>query len=374
MLTLKTCLSRNLLKAENILRSTRYCFSENNKNITNKKCLVFPGQGAQYVGMTKDIYDEFPYIKELIQECDEIVGYSLSDTMFNGDIKDLTQTIKAQPAVLIHSLSLLKVLQTEYNLFKPNNNDFQVAMGLSLGEYSALTASNCFNTERDAIYLVDKRARAMQKCCIVPECDDSENLQQKMLAIMHDGSLTIDQLQEIINSNKDEKYTADIANYNSSRQIVISGHKYSLDQIQKYLKNLDKQKYKTKYINTGGAFHSSLMLPAKENLENVLSSININLPFNDNSVISNVDATIVNKINYNDSDIIKKLLCLQVCSSVNWYPSIIKCIKELGVNEFIEIGPKATISGMIRDICKVNDIQDIKISNFDKIEDLKNIK
>ena len=347
----------------------------------SKKCLVFPGQGAQYVGMTKDIYDEFSYIKELIQECDDIVGYSLSNTMFNGSIQDLTQTIKAQPAVLIHSLSLLKVLQNEYDLFKPNNNDFQVTMGLSLGEYSALTALNCFNTTRDAIYLVDKRARAMQQCCINHD-NDNDNLQQKMLAIMHDGTLTIDQLQNIIDINKDKdkdndndnEYIADIANYNSSRQIVISGHKYLLDQIQKYLKNLDKQKYKTKYINTGGAFHSRLMLSAKDNLENVLSSININLPFNDKILISNVESTLIDRINYNQSDIIKQLLCLQVCSTVNWYPSIIKCIKELGVNEFIEIGPKATISGMIKDICKVNDIQDIKISNFDKIEDLKNIK
>ena len=375
-----------MLKKQNYIKycitSINRSFSSNNNNIRNRnRCLVFPGQGAQYIGMTKDIYNEFNYIKELIQECDDIIGYSLSNIMFNGDINELTQTIKAQPAVLIHSLSLLKVLQNEYNLFKSNSNDFQIAMGLSLGEYSALTSLQCFNSVKDAIFLVDKRANAMQKCCINNNNNnnnnnDNDDLQQKMLAIMHDGSLTIEKLQEIID-NLDidkKKYVADIANYNSSRQVVISGHKYSLDIIQNKLKIINK-KYKSKYINTGGAFHSSLMLNAKNDLEFVLKNININLPFNNNTLISNVNSTIINKNNYSSSDIIKELLCLQVCSSVNWYPSIIKAIKQFNVNEFIEIGPKSTISAMIRDICKINDIQDIKILNFDKLEDFeKNVK
>eukprot|EP01084_Bolivina_argentea_P203707 347862_1 len=370
-----TRLTQNITKRSIQLLNTPYILRLKNNFSTldnsTKRALVFPGQGAQYIGMIKDIYDEFPYVKQLIQECDEIVGYSLSDTMFSGDIKDLTQTIKAQPACLIHSLSLLKVLQTEYGLFTTDSNDFQAALGLSLGEYSALAASHCFTSDRDAIFLVDKRARAMQECCINKD-ENNEDLSQKMLAIMHDGSLSMDKLQDVINQSVDlNSYVADIANHNSPRQVVISGQKFALDTV---IVELKKQRIKCKYINTGGAFHSKLMIPAKNELKNVLENIDVNLPINNKTVISNVGATIVNDINYSNGDIIKDLLCNQVCSPVSWYPSIMKCIEEFGVTQFVEIGPKATLSGMIRDICKINDIKDIQISNFDKLEDLKNIK
>jgi len=316
-------------------------------------------------------------INQLFEECDDIVGYSLSNLMFNGPLPDLTQTISAQPAVLLHSLSMLKVLQNEMGLFLPNSGDFSVAMGLSLGEYSALTASQCLSSERDAIYLVDQRARAMQQCCAVP---DDENLAQKMLAIMHDGSLTVEALQslieglDIMQSAADRPLVADIANLNSPRQVVVSGHLAALDALKDTLK---AQRIKSKYINTGGAFHSSLMMAAKQKLDAVLRDLTVTLPPTGNTVISNVEATIVNAERYSEEEgqsAIKGLLCNQVCSAVSWYPSVLKCVQELGVTEFVEIGPKATISGMVRDICKINDIEGIDISNFDTLQDLKNIQ
>jgi len=283
--------------------------------------------------------------------------------MFNGPLPDLTQTIAAQPAVLIHSLSMLKVLQNEMDLFHSNSDDFSVAMGLSLGEYSALTASQCLSTERDAIYLVNERARAMQQCCVASSDGD---FAQKMLAIIHDGSLTVDALQSLIDGLDMKEYVADIANLNSPRQVVVSGHLAALDALKNVLK---EKRIKSKYINTGGAFHSSLMMDAKHKLENVLKEVSISLPAKGSTVISNVDATIVNQ--ENEENPIKQLLCNQVCCAVNWYPSVLKCIQEFGVSEFIEIGPKATISAMIRDICKINDIEGIEISNFDTLQDLK---
>eukprot|EP01083_Nonionella_stella_P041184 111676_1 len=374
---MKTCAAQIVKGRTNLFTTPHLLRLKHNFSLDNsrKRCLVFPGQGAQYVGMTKDIYDEFPYVKQLIQECDDIVGYSLSDTMFNGSMEDLTTTIKAQPAVLIHSLSLLKVLQNEHGIFQPGSNDFTVAMGLSLGEYSALTASQCFDTEKDAIFLVDKRARAMQECCVNKD-STNEDLQQKMLAIMHDGSLTVDALSDLIQNldvmkGKDGPYVADIANLNSSRQVVISGHKIALDAVQSELK---KQRTKSKYINTGGAFHSALMMNAKDELREVLKDINIKLPFNDNTVISNVDATAVNRNHYSDGDIIKQCLSTQVNSPVSWYPSIVKCIEEFGVTEFVEIGPKATICGMIKEICRLKGIEDISTLNIDKLEDLSKFK
>jgi len=322
--------------------------------------------------MCKDLHDTFPYVKELIQECDDIVGYSLSNLMFNGPLPDLTQTISAQPAVLIHSLSMLKVLQNEMGLFLPNSGDFSVAMGLSLGEYSALTASQCLASERDAIYLVDQRARAMQQCCAVPE---DENLAQKMLAIMHDGSLTEDALQSLIDgldimqSAEYGPLVADIANLNSPRQVVVSGHLAALDALKDALK---AKRIKSKYINTGGAFHSSLMTEAKLKLDAVLQDMTVTLPAKGHTVISNVEATIVS--DDGEDNPIKSLLCNQVCSAVRWYPSVLKCVQELGVSEFVEIGPKATISGMVRDICKINDIEGIEVSNFDTLDNVKSIQ
>jgi len=271
-------------------------------------------------------------------------------------------------------LSMLKVLQNELDLFRPASGDFTVAMGLSLGEYTALTASQCFATKADAIHLVSERARAMQECCIVPE---DENLAQKMLAIMHDGSLTVDVLQSLIDEldimQNGSQYVADIANLNSPRQVVVSGHLASLDALKDALK---AKRIKSKYINTGGAFHSSLMTEAKHKLENVLKDMRVTLPVSGNTVISNVDATIVNKWQFavHEKHPIKSLLCNQVCSAVNWYPSVLKCIQDLGVSEFIEIGPKATLSGMIKDICKINDIEDIAISNFDTLQDLQSFQ
>ena len=354
------CITRNKL----FKHCSRAYKSENRQ----RRCLVFPGQGAQYVGMARDLHDTFPYIKSLMQEADDMLGHSLSNTMFNGDISELTRTINAQPAVLMHSLSLLKVLRTEYGAF--NENDFDIAMGLSLGEYSALCALECIDSGLDAVYLVNERARAMNECCIN---NKDPTFDQKMLAIIHDGTLTMDALRLLIDSldvmqSDDNKYVADIANLNGPRQFVVSGHTYALDALQSTLK---EKRIASKYINTGGAFHSSLMFDAQIRLKETLKNIQISLPKQRHSLISNVSATVVNCEKYTDSEIIKELLCNQVCSTVSWYPSVLRCIQEFGVSEFVEIGPKTTLSAMVRDICKQNGIQNIKVSNFDKLDDLK---
>lgn len=201
-----------------------------------RKCLVFPGQGSQYVGMGKSLYDNHPSIRSFYHECDDILKYKLTDIMFDGPQSTLTQTIHAQPAIFVHTLAVWKLLQSEHGL---SINDFQTAMGHSLGEFTALTVANYFNKFEDALNIVHKRAQFMNDCCNDESgdvIDEQSPLKQKMLAILNianmDNNELIHLLQEKLDTllvKENGRYIAQIAAINSSKQVfLLLLHNYKL--------------------------------------------------------------------------------------------------------------------------------------------------
>jgi [acyl-carrier-protein] S-malonyltransferase len=283
------------------------------------KAYVFPGQGAQFVGMGKDLYDKSPLAKEMFEKADQILGFRITDLMFAGTDEDLKQTKVTQPAIFLNSTILAAVLG---NSFKPD-----MVAGHSLGEFSALAASRALSFE-DGLRLVSKRALAMQKAC--------ELTPSTMAAIL---GLDDNIVEEVCASIKEVVVPA---NFNSPGQIVISGSDEGIDKAIELLKV--KGAKRAIKLPVGGAFHSPLMEPAKVELEAAIKATAFMKP--ECSVYQNVNAE-----SSTDPEIIKANLVAQLTSPVRWTQSVLNMISD-GATTFIEVGPGNVLQGLIKKINK----------------------
>ncbi len=282
------------------------------------KAYVFPGQGAQFVGMGKDLYDNVPQAKEMFEKANEILGFRITDLMFAGTDEDLKQTKVTQPAIFLHSVILAKSLPD----FKPD-----MTAGHSLGEFSALVTAGAMNFE-DGLKLVSARALAMQEAC---ELEPST-----MAAILG------------LEDSKVEEICAQIdgvvvpANYNSPGQLVISGAVGAVQEACEKLKAAGAKR--ALILQVGGAFHSPLMEPARVKLEAAIKATNISKPIC--PVYQNVDAK-----PYTDPEMIKQNLIAQLTSPVRWTQTVQNMVAD-GATEFVELGPGAVLQGLIKKISK----------------------
>lgn len=284
------------------------------------KAFIFPGQGAQFVGMGKDLYETSSVAKELFEKANEILGFRITDLMFEGTDEDLRQTKVTQPAIFLHSVILAKTMGDE---FKPD-----MVAGHSLGEFSALVAADALSFE-DGLKLVYKRALAMQKAC---ELNPST-----MAAVL---GLPDEKVEEICASITDE--TVVPANYNCPGQIVISGTNAGIDKACELMKEAGAKR--ALKLSVGGAFHSPLMEPAKEELEKAINETEFAKPIC--PVYQNVST-----IAETDPARIKKNLIAQLTAPVKWTQSVEHMIAD-GATEFIELGPGSVLQGLIKKINK----------------------
>ena len=287
------------------------------------KAFVFPGQGAQFVGMGKDLYETSTVAKELFEKANEILGFRITDLMFAGTDEDLRQTKVTQPAIFLHSVILAKTLGAE---FKPD-----MVAGHSLGEFSALVAANALSFE-DGLKLVYKRALAMQKAC---ELNPST-----MAAVL---GLPDEKVEEICATITDEVVVP--ANYNCPGQIVISGSNAGIDKACELMKEAGAKR--ALKLSVGGAFHSPLMNPAKEELERAINETEFAKPIC--PVYQNVTT-----VAETEPAKIKANLIAQLTAPVKWTQSAEHMIAD-GADEFIELGPGAVLQGLVKKINK--DIQ-----------------
>lgn len=287
------------------------------------KAFVFPGQGAQFSGMGKDLYESNPKAKELFDKANEILGYKITDIMFNGSDEELKQTKITQPAVFLHSVISAICSDKKYDMVG----------GHSLGEFSALVAAGALNFE-DGLKLVYARAMAMQKAC--------ENKPSTMAAITNLPDETIEKICSEI-SQPDNIVVP--ANYNCPGQLVISG---DIDAVNTACEKLKEAGAKRALIlNVGGAFHSPLMQPAQEELKQAIMSTVFNTP--SCPVYQNVDG----KPHTNPEEI-KQNLIAQLTSPVRWTIEVNNMVAD-GATEFTECGPGKALRGMIGKICKDNE-------------------
>lgn len=286
------------------------------------KAFVFPGQGSQFVGMGKDLYDNNPLAKELFDKADKTLGFKITDIMFAGTDEQLKETKVTQPAVYLHSVISALCLGDE---FKP-----EMTAGHSLGEFSALVAAGALSFEA-GLKLVAARANAMQKAC--------EKNPGTMAAII---GLPDEKVVEICDSVSKDGEVVVAANFNCPGQLVISGSKYGIDKACELLKEAGAKRALP--LKVGGAFHSPLMQSAKDELQAAIEATNINTP--KCPVYQNVDGKA-----HTDAAEIKANLIAQLTSSVRWTTSVQNMIAA-GATEFVECGPGKALQGMIGRIDK----------------------
>jgi len=282
-----------------------------------KKAYVFPGQGAQFVGMGKELYETSPLAKELFEKANEILGFRITDLMFAGTDEDLRQTKVTQPAIFLHSVILAKTLGEE---FKPD-----MTAGHSLGEFSALVAAEALTFE-DGLKLVYARALAMQKAC---EANPST-----MAAIL---GLPDEKVEEICSSIDDVVVPA---NFNCPGQIVISGSISGIEKACELMKEAGAKRALP--LKVGGAFHSPLMEPARVELKEAIEATEITTPRC--PVYQNVST-----IGETSPATIKRNLIAQLTSPVKWTQSVQQMIAD-GATEFVELGPGSVLQGLVSKI------------------------
>jgi [acyl-carrier-protein] S-malonyltransferase len=283
------------------------------------KAYVFPGQGAQFAGMGKDLYERSAMAREMFESANTLLGFRITDLMFAGSDEDLKQTRVTQPAIFLHSTILAAVLGAN---FKPD-----MVAGHSLGEFSALVANQALSF-KDGLVLVSKRAMAMQKAC--------EKTPSSMAAIIGMDDKTVEDVCAFV------KEVVVPANYNSPGQIVISGSNEGIDKAIEELKVRGAKR--AIKLPVGGAFHSPLMEPARAELEEAIRITNFNVPVC--PVYQNVNAR-----PSTDPNTIKTNLVAQLTSPVKWTQSVINMIAD-GADLFIETGPGCVLQGLIKKVNK----------------------
>lgn len=279
------------------------------------KSYIFPGQGAQFIGMGKDLYDYSSSAKDLFERANEILGFRITDIMFSGTDEDLKQTNVTQPAIFLHSVILAKELK---NNFKPD-----MVAGHSLGEFSALVAAEALSFE-DGLRLVSARANAMQKACEIQP--------STMAAILGLDDFTVEDICQRVSD------VVVPANYNCPGQLVISGSIEGVDKACELL--LAAGAKRALKLNVGGAFHSPLMELARVELQAAIENTNIKEPIC--PIYQNIDAK-----PYTDVPNIKHNLISQLTGAVRWTQTIEKMLHD-GATSFIEVGPGNVLQGLVK--------------------------
>ena len=300
--------------------------------------LVFPGQGSQYIGMGKDFSHNFPIANEVYREVDDVLGFSLSKLIFNGQIEDLTLTKNAQPAIMATSIAILKTLEKEG--FKIKKSKF--VAGHSLGEYTALCASGAISLA-DTAHILKMRGIFMQEAVSVGV--------GAMAAIL---GLNLDNVETLVAEIKDNEI-CEIANDNEPNQVVLSGHRTAIEKACVKAKSLGAKR--AILLPVSAPFHCSLMAPAQENMINLISGLNIEKP--NVPLISNVTS-----IPTQDIEEIRKNLINQITGRVRWRESIL-FMKKSGIKIIYEIGPGRVLCNLIKRI-----VDDVEQENISKVEDL----
>ena len=310
--------------------------------------ILFPGQGSQVVGMGSEFYNNFDIVKKIFKEADEKLGFPISRMILEGPTDQLQLTKNTQPAILIVSYSIYRVLKDEFYF---DNKTTKYFAGHSLGEYSALVCSEALDFS-DALFLLHERGKAMQEA--VPVGKGS------MIAIL---GLNFDEINQLLKNREDIKGVCEIANDNADGQVIVSGDKSNIDELQITLK---EKKIKFIPLKVSAPFHCSLMKPAAEIMKKKIDSIKFKDPSFE--IVNNVTAKAER-----GSSIIKKLLLHQIFSTVKWRQSL-NYMSNSGVKNFIEIGPGKALTGMVKRTIKnancfsINSITDIKnlINEFKK--------
>lgn len=295
-----------------------------------KKAFVFPGQGAQFVGMGKDMYENSELAKELFEKANEVLGFRITDLMFEGTDEDLRQTKVTQPAIFLHSVILTKAYADK---FTPS-----MVAGHSLGEFSALVAAGALDFE-DGLKLVYKRALAMQKAC--------EAVPSTMAAVI---GLADEKVEEICASIDGVVVPA---NYNCPGQLVISGSHEAIDAACEKLSEAGARR--ALKLPVGGAFHSPLMDPAKEELAAAIEQTTFKTPIC--PVYQNVSTKAET-----DPEVIKKNLVAQLTAPVKWTQSVQNMVAD-GMEQLVECGPGAVLQGLMKKINK-----EVEATSIEKLE------
>ncbi len=303
-----------------------------------KTAFVFPGQASQYVGMGLDVYNKSKIVSNIYDYAEKLFDFSLKNISFYGPITELTKTNITQPAIFTNSIAIFEELKDRG--FKPD-----VVAGHSLGEYSALVASEVLTFE-EGIELVKVRSEQMQYA--------AENSEGSMAAIV---GMDYDRISKVLAEKISGTGICTIANHNSPTQIVISGQIHAVQSAMLELKNAGAKR--AIELTVGGAFHSPLMEKAREKLKKTLDNLNFKKALY--PIYSNVTGMATS-----DPEIIRKNLYLQLTSPVLWVDTIMNMIKEDDVNKFVEIGPGKVLCGLIRRIEKSVEIQGV--SDYEDLE------
>ena len=299
---------------------------------------IYPGQASQYVGMGSDLYEEYDSVKNLYSTASELLGFDLAELSFNGPIEKLTQTSVTQPAIFTHSYALTMILQD--NGYNPG-----YSAGHSLGEYSALVAADSIGFI-DALRVVKVRANAMQKAC--------DKNPGTMAAVIGMDLVRLERLCSKVGDGGSVR----VANLNSPSQLVVSG---THDAVHEVMISAKENGAKiVKELNVSGAFHSSLMASAVEELDESLRTTNISVP--SFPVYTNFTA-----LPLSDPDEIMNSLSKQITNPVKWYPTILN-IAAQGVTNFMEVGPGKVLQGLIKRIDK-----NLIASGIDSLDDLNGL-
>lgn len=283
------------------------------------KAYIFPGQGAQFPGMGKDIYDKSGEAKQLFESANDILGFRITDIMFSGTEEELKQTNVTQPAIFLHSVVLAKSLGAD---FKP-----AMAAGHSLGEFSALVAAGALSFE-DGLRLVAARANAMQKACEIQP--------SAMAAILGLDDYTVEEVCQMVSE------IVVPANYNCPGQLVISGSVEGVDKACQFL--LERGAKRALKLNVSGAFHSPLMEAARVELESAIDKTLINSPTC--PIYQNIDAK-----PYTEPVLIKQNLIAQLTGAVRWTQTVERMLED-GATSFTEVGPGNVLQGLVKKVSR----------------------